>query len=151
MPGEKEDLLVRSVAFSHNGHIPKKYSCDGDNINPPLEISNIPSNTKSLALIMEDPDAPRGVFDHWLLWNITPNAAIAENANPGLSGTNSFGDQGYGGPCPPSGVHRYYFKVFALDTELDLQAGANKAQLQEAMKAHIIASAELIGRYSRNK
>jgi phosphatidylethanolamine-binding protein (PEBP) family uncharacterized protein len=83
MPGEKEDLLVRSVAFSHNGHIPKKYSCDGDNINPPLEISNVPSNAKSLALIMEDPDAPRGVFDHWLLWNIPPNAAIAENANPG--------------------------------------------------------------------
>jgi len=151
MPGEKEELLVRSVAFSHNGHIPKKYSCDGDNINPPLEISNIPSNTKSLALIMEDPDAPRGVFDHWLVWNIPPNAAIAENANPGLSGTNSFGDQSYGGPCPPSGVHRYYFKFFALDCELDLQAGANKTQLQEAMKEHVLASGELMARYARNK
>ena len=100
---------------------------------------------------MEDPDAPRGVFDHWIIWNIPPNAAIAENANPGLPGTNSFGDQGYGGPCPPSGVHRYYFKVFALDSELDLQAGANKAQLQEAMKEHVIASGELMARYSRNK
>jgi len=151
MPGAKENLLVRSVAFSHNGHIPKKYSCDGDNINPPLEVSNVPSNTKSLALIMEDPDAPRGVFDHWLMWNIPPNAAIPENANPGQSGTNSFGDQAYGGPCPPSGVHRYFFKVFALDSELDLQAGADKTRLREAMKEHVISSGELMAHYSRNE
>ena len=151
MATENDKLVVQSVAFSQGGHIPKKYSCDGDNINPPLEVSNVPDNAKSLALIAEDPDAPRGVFDHWVVWNIPPNAAIAENSNPGLNGTNSFGDQGYGGPCPPSGVHRYYFKVFALDTELDLPAGANKSQLHDAMKDHIVAQGELMARYSRNK
>ena len=151
MATKTQTLNVRSLAFSQGGHIPKKYSCEGENINPPLEISNIPGEAQTLALIVEDPDAPSGIFYHWLVWNISPNAAIAENANPGLSGTNSFGDQSYGGPCPPSGVHRYYFKVFALDTELNLQAGANKTQLQEAMKEHVLASGELMARYARNK
>src|SRR5258706_16356873 len=112
MPTENEKKLkVQSIAFSDKGHIPKKYSCDGENINPPLEISNIPGEARALALIMEDPDAPRGVFDHWLLWNIPLKEPIAEKSNQGISGTNSFGATGYGGPCPPSGSHRYYFKV----------------------------------------
>ena len=128
MANKSDELQVHSVAFSHNGHIPPRYTCEGENINPPLEVSGIPEGTKTLALIMEDPDA-KGVFDHWIMWNILPNEAIAEQNNPGISGTNSFGKTGYGGPCPPSGSHRYFFKIFAIDTELDLQAGADKNAL----------------------
>ncbi len=151
MGNEENNLQVRSVVFSHNGHIPPKYTCEGENINPPLEISNIPGDVKTLALIMEDPDAPKGTFDHWIVWNIPPNAAIAEQSIPGISGTNSFGKTGYGGPCPPSGSHRYFFKVFALDAELDLPAGAGKNELLEAMKDHIIAQGELMGLYQKRK
>jgi Raf kinase inhibitor-like YbhB/YbcL family protein len=144
-------LRVYSTVFSHKGHIPSEYTCDGRDINPPLEISDYPEGTKTLALIMEDPDAPRGVFDHWLVWNISPNEAIAEQANPGISGTNDFGKTGYGGPCPPSGVHRYFFKVYALDTQLDLMAGANKTSLLEAMNGHILAEGEMMGLYQRKR
>ena len=144
-------ITVSSSAFDNMSAIPTKYTCEGENVNPPLAIEDVPGGTKSLALIVNDPDAPNGLFDHWIVWNIPPNAAIPENTNPGLNGTNSFGDQGYGGPCPPSGSHRYYFKVFALDAELDLQAGANKTQLQNAMKEHIITAGELMAHYSRNK
>ena len=151
MANETNELQVQSVAFSHNGHIPPKYTCEGENINPPLEISDIPEETKSLALIMEDPDAPRGIFDHWIVWNIPPNEAIAEGSIPGISGTNSFGKTGYGGPCPPTGSHRYFFKVFALDAELELTAGANKNELLKAMEGHIIAQAELMGLYQKRK
>ena len=140
-----------STVFSHNGHIPPQYTCEGKDINPPLIVENIPEGSKTLALIVEDPDAPRGTFDHWIVWNISPNEAIAEGSNPGISGTNSFGKTGYGGPCPPSGVHRYFFRVFALDDELDLLAGATKDELLDAMKGHIIASAELMGLYQKHK
>ena len=151
MVNEIKDLQVQSVAFSHNGHIPPKYTCEGENINPSLEVNNVPEGTKSLALIMEDPDAPNGTFDHWLVWNISPNEAIAEQSIPGISGTNSFGKTGYGGPCPPSGSHRYFFKMFALDTELDLQAGSDKNALFEAMEDHILAQGELMGHYQKRK
>ena len=144
-------LTVYSTVFSHKGHIPSEYTCDGKDINPPLEVENIPGGTKSLALIMEDPDAPRGTFDHWLVWNISPNEAIAENINPGISGTNDFGKTGYGGPCPPSGVHRYFFKVYALDTKLELLAGADKKTLFEAMNGHILSEGEIMGLYQRKK
>ena len=144
-------LKLISTVFSHNGHIPPQYSCEGKNINPPLIVENIPDGTKTLALIVEDPDAPRGVFTHWIMWNISPNEAIAEGSNPGISGTNSFGKRGYGGPCPPSGEHRYFFKVFALDDKLNLLAGATKEELLDAMKRHIIASAELMGVYQKQK
>lgn len=147
----KNGLRVRSVAFSHGGHIPPKYTCEGENINPPLEISGFPEKTKSLALILEDPDAPKGVYDHWIAWNIPPNEAIAENSRPGITGTNSFGNAGYGGPCPPSGSHRYFFKVYALDSELNLPAGADKKTLQQAMKDHVLASAELMAHYQKRK
>jgi len=120
-------------------------------VNPPLLFQNIPEGTRSLALIIEDPDASKGVFDHWICWNISPNEAIAERSNPGINGTNSFGKTGYGGPCPPSGEHRYYFKIFALDAELDLLAGAGKQELLDAMKGHEIATAELMGRYQKHK
>jgi Raf kinase inhibitor-like YbhB/YbcL family protein len=151
MANESNNLQVRSVAFSHNGHIPPKYTCEGENINPPLEISNIPEEAKTLALIMEDPDAPNGTFDHWIVWNIPPNEAIAEQSIPGISGTNSFGKTGYGGPCPPSGSHRYFFKVFALDTELDLLAGADKNAFLDAMEGHIMAQGELMGLYKKRE
>jgi Raf kinase inhibitor-like YbhB/YbcL family protein len=144
-----KDLEVRSTVFSHKGHIPPKYTCEGDDINPPLEISEIPEDAKTLALIVEDPDAPNGVFDHWIAWNISPNEGIAERMNPGISGTNSFGKTGYGGPCPPSGVHRYFFKVFALDTELDIPAGSDKKTLLGAMENHIIAQGEIMGLYQK--
>lgn len=144
-------LTVYSTVFSHKGHLPSEYTCDGKDINPPLEVENIPEGTKSLALIMEDPDAPRGTFDHWLVWNISPNEAIAENTNPGISGTNDFGKTGYGGPCPPSGVHRYFFKVYALDTKLELLAGADKKTLLEAMNGHILSEGEMMGLYQRKK
>jgi Raf kinase inhibitor-like YbhB/YbcL family protein len=150
MATKTQTLTVRSVAFSQGGHIPKKYSCEGENINPPLEISNIPQEAQTLALIVEDPDAPRGTFYHCLVWNIPPNEPIDENYIPGISGKNSFGKTGYGGPCPPQGSHRYFFKFYALDTELDLQADADINALQKAMQGHIIAEGELMGKYQKS-
>jgi Raf kinase inhibitor-like YbhB/YbcL family protein len=151
MSRDNSNLRVRSFAFSHGGHIPPKYTCEGENVNPPLEVSDLPENTKSLAVIVEDPDAPRGVYDHWVAWNIPPNEAIGENSRPGISGRNSFGNTGYGGPCPPSGSHRYFFKVYALDSNLDLQPGSDKKMLAEAMKNHVLASGELMGHYQKKK
>jgi len=148
---ENSGLRVRSVAFSQGGHIPPKYTCEGENVNPPLEISGFPENTKSLALIVEDPDAPRGTYDHWLVWNIPPNEGIAENSRPGITGRNSFGNTGYGGPCPPAGSHRYFFKAYALDTNLDLLAGSGKKTLEDAMKDHVLASGELMAHYQKRK
>jgi Raf kinase inhibitor-like YbhB/YbcL family protein len=145
------ELTVASVAFSHGGNIPSKYTCEGENVNPPLEINGIPEHTRSLAVVVEDHDAPNGIFDHWLVWNIPPNEPIAENSVPGISGKNNFGKTGYGGPCPPSGVHRYFFKVYALDTLLDLLGGANKKTLLEAMRGHILASGDLMAYYKKSK
>lgn len=142
-------FALRSTAFSHNGHIPVKYTCEGEDINPPLELTGIPDEAKSIALIVEDPDAPHGVFDHWIVWNISPSEAIAEKSNAGISGRNSFGKIGYGGPCPPSGVHRYFFRAYALDSQIDLLGGAGKQDLLDAMKGHIIGTAELMGQYSK--
>jgi len=148
---ETRNLKVFSTVFSHNGHLPPEYTCDGKDINPPIEVSDIPDGTRTLALIMEDPDAPRGTFDHWIVWNIPPNEAIAEETNPGISGLNDFGKTGYGGPCPPSGVHRYFFRVFALDVKLDLPAGTDKQTLLDAMHGHILATGEIMGLYQRKK
>ena len=142
-------LTVSSLAFSQGGHIPKKYSCEGENINPPLEIKRFPKEAETLAIIVEDQDAPRGIFDHWLAWNLSPNEPISENYIGGVSGRNSFGNTGYGGPCPPTGSHRYYFKVYALDTSLDLPEGSDKKQLQNAMQGHIITSGELMAHYKK--
>lgn len=150
MSSEKK-LKVFSTVFSHKGHIPPEYTCEGRNINPPIEVDNIPDGTKTLALIMEDPDAPRQTFDHWLIWNIPPTEAITEESVPGISGTNSFGNTGYGGPCPPSGAHRYFFRVYALNKKLDLKAGATKEELHESMQDHILAEGELMGYYQKKK
>ena len=145
-------LQITSQAFAHDGMIPPEYTCDGADGNPPLTIRNAPEKTRSLALIVDDPDAPRGTWVHWVAWNIGPDTTeIPANSVPkgALQGTNDFGKQGYGGPCPPSGSHRYFFKLYALDISLALKTGATKAQLEEAMKGHILESAELIGLYRR--
>ena len=148
---DAKSLTISSSAFQHEGIIPEKYTCDGEHINPPLSIGQIPETTKSLALIVEDPDAPNGTYDHWLVWNIPPSSSIKENSNPGISGTNSGGKTGYHSPCPPSGSHRYYFHVYALDNQLDLQPGNDKLKLLEVMEPHILAKGSLMGRYQRRK
>jgi Raf kinase inhibitor-like YbhB/YbcL family protein len=146
-------MKITSSAFREGESIPSKFTCDGGNTSPPLEISDVPSGAKSVVLIADDPDAPGGLFTHWLVWNILPQTnSIAEGSAPrGMQGRNDFGKSGYGAPCPPSGMHRYYFRVFALDRELDLRSGAKRSQLDAAMKGHIIAQGELIGRYARKK
>ena len=147
-------MQLTSPAFQHNTQIPSKYTCDGGDINPPLEISGIPKNTKSLALIVDDPDAPRGDWVHWLVWNISPNVtSIAENSIPtgGIEGMTDFGRTGWGGPCPPSGAHRYQFKLFALATKLNLPMSAKKSDILSAMQGHVLDQTMLIGSYQRQQ
>jgi Raf kinase inhibitor-like YbhB/YbcL family protein len=147
-------MKILSSAFQNNQNIPAKYTCDGENINPPLEFAEVPDNAQSLALICDDPDAVVGVWTHWLVWNIDPKTTqIAENNVPSAArqGKTSSGGNVYHGPCPPSGTHRYFFRLFALDTQLDLPAASDRAQLEEAMKGHIIEEAELIGLYQRGR
>lgn len=144
-----KELKIKSSAFEHNGLIPKKYTCDGEDVNPPLSIEGIPEGTQSLALIVDDPDAPMGTWDHWIVWNITPTKDLEENSIPGVEGMNDFRKHSYGGPCPPGGTHRYFFKVYALDTKLNLSANSKKKDLEKAMQGHIVAKGELVGRYSR--
>lgn len=145
----QEGMKIRTVAFSQNGNIPSRYTCEGEDVNPPLEILDVPEKTKSLALIMEDPDAPSGTFIHWVHWNFRPGDVIAEGSTPGVDGINSFGNLGYGGPCPPSGSHRYYFRAYALDRELDLLPGVDKKTLLKAMEGHVLETAEIMGRYQK--
>jgi Raf kinase inhibitor-like YbhB/YbcL family protein len=146
-------MKITSSVFQQGGNIPSKFTCDGADTSPPLQIQEVPPTAKSLVLIVDDPDAPSGLFTHWIIWNISPQAStIAEGSAPkGVEGMNDFGKSRYGGPCPPSGTHRYFFKIFALDKELDLPAGSKRAQLDAAMKGHVIAQGELMGRYSRQK
>jgi Raf kinase inhibitor-like YbhB/YbcL family protein len=146
-------MQISSPAFHQGANIPSKFTCDGSNTSPPLQISGVPAEAKSLVLIADDPDAPGGLFTHWVIWNIPPQtSSIADGSAPtGVQGTNDFGRSGYGAPCPPSGTHRYYFRVFALDRELDLRSGAKRGQLDAAMKGHVISQGELIGRYARKK
>ena len=141
-------LIVKSPSFEANTKIPKKYTCEGDSINPALTIECVPSQTKSIALIMDDPDAVSGTFDHWIMWNIPPTTSkIEENSAPGIEGLNSGRRPGYYPPCPPSGSHRYIFKIYALDQTLNLSSSTKKADLQAAIKGHILAEGELIGLY----
>jgi len=151
--GGEAKMKITNSAFQEGGNIPSKFTCDGAGASPPLQISDVPSGAKSLVLIVDDPDAPGGLFTHWIVWNISPQTrTIAEGGPPkAVQGTNDFGRSGYGGPCPPSGTHRYYFKIFALDRELDLPFGAKRGQLDAAIKGHVIAQGELMGRYSRQK
>ena len=144
------DLSVKSPAFEHGKLIPKKYTCDGQDINPPLTIEGIPKEAKTLVLAVDDPDAPSGTWDHWIVWNIPASTSkIAENSVPGKEGVNSFRQQGYGGPCPPGATHRYFFKVYALDTELSLDASSRKKDAEKAMQGHVLAKGELMGLYRR--
>ncbi|ADP77054.1 phospholipid-binding protein, PBP family [Methanothermus fervidus DSM 2088] len=150
-------MKIFSKAFKNGEKIPKKYTCDGQDISPPIKWEDIPENTKTLVLICEDPDAPGKTWVHWVLFNIPPEIEElpegVENKekleNGAIHGVNDWGRLGYGGPCPPSGTHRYYFRLYALDTELKLEPGAKKEEVVEAMKDHIIDQAELMGTYSR--
>lgn len=156
-PGPAFELT--STAFEEGEPIPVKYSCDGDDISPPLAWSEPPPGTQSLALVMDDPDAPGGTWDHWVLFNISPDRRSLEenlpvtgkNMDPDAIyvGNNSWSRTGYGGPCPPSGTHRYFFKLYALDTTINLLPGATKEELSNAMDGHILAETELMGTYSR--
>lgn len=147
-PGTME---ISSSAFEHNDPIPSQHTCDADNVSPPLTIAEVPAEAKSLALIVDDPDAPAKVWAHWVVWNIDPQTAeIAEDSAPGTEGTTDFDRTGWSGPCPPSGTHRYFFKLYALDIELDLDETATKAELEAAMEGHIIDEAELIGTYAHS-
>jgi Raf kinase inhibitor-like YbhB/YbcL family protein len=144
-------ISLTSSAFPAAGDIPAKFTCNGANESPELKISGVPSEAKSLVLIVDDPDAPGGLFTHWIVWNIDPKTTdIAGNRTPpgGVQGTNDFGKRNYGGPCPPSGTHRYFFRLFALDTKLDLRPGARRAELDAAMRGHTLAQGELMARYA---
>ena len=143
-------MKLASPEFKNGKSIPKKCTCDGVDVNPALDIEDIPAETKSLALIFDDPDAPRGTWVHWVMYNIPVTALIEEDSSPGEQGLNDFGKTGYGGPSPPSGTqHRYFFKVYALDTELALRGRVDKSAVEAAMEGHIVDKAELIGVYKR--
>jgi Raf kinase inhibitor-like YbhB/YbcL family protein len=157
MGGKKMEIKVKSTAFEEGGKIPKQYTCDGSDVSPPLAWSAIPEGTKSIALICDDPDAPMGTWVHWVLFNLPPDVKeLPENVparknleNGAIHGINDFRNLGYGGPCPPSGTHRYYFKVYALDMQINLKAGITKGKLLKAMKGHILAEGQLMGKYTR--
>lgn len=144
-------LKVTSYAFNDQELIPIKYTCDGQNISPPLDIERIPPETKCLVIVVDDPDAPAGTWVHWLIWNIPLTHHIKENESHGMQGTNSFEKKVYCGPCPPdgNGTHRYFFKVYALDCILDLYITSKKHNLEKAMAGHILAFGELVGLYKR--
>jgi Raf kinase inhibitor-like YbhB/YbcL family protein len=147
------NLSLASPAFQDNGDIPAKFTCQGDDINPPLEIGNVPGGAKSLVLIMDDPDAPMGTWDHWVVWNIAPETSgVPEDSVPqgAVQGRNSWGRSDYGGPCPPSGKHRYVFRLYALDTGLDLSGSSGKADVQKAMEGHVIGKTQLVGLYQKS-
>jgi Raf kinase inhibitor-like YbhB/YbcL family protein len=147
-------MKITSSAFQEGENIPSKFTCDGADVNPALRFEEAPAEAKCLLLVVDDPDAPVGLFTHWLVWNIDPKTTeIVENSAPGgaVQGTNDFPKKGYGGPCPPSGTHRYYFKIFALDQTLGLKPGAKRAEVDAAMRGHVVAQGELMGRYSRKK
>ena len=145
-------MKLSSNAFENNGIIPQIYTCDGEDVSPPLTISGVPDKAKSLALVMDDPDAPTGTFTHWVVWNISPQKSQFTKGEKleFPEGRTDFGDTGYGGPCPPSGTHRYFFKLYALDSTLDLKPGATREQLELAMNNHTIENTTLIGKYARS-
>jgi Raf kinase inhibitor-like YbhB/YbcL family protein len=147
-----ETLKITSEAFKHNEYIPSYYTCDGENKNPPIHIDNIPEGTICLAIIVDDPDAPGGTFTHWIVWNIPTKKVIENNAlTGGIEGKNDFRKYNYGGPCPPSGTHRYFFKVYALATLLHLNPDSNQKALEIAMEGRILGYGELIGLYQKMK
>lgn len=162
---QMKQIQMTSPAFDEGGTIPVKYSCDGEGISPPLEWSGVPNEAQSLALIADDPDAPVGTFVHWVVYNMEPGLTdlpegvafyapqdYQDAGAIGVEGKNGSGGQGYRGPCPPGdSAHRYFFKLYALDTALDLQPGATKQQLESAMQGKIVAQGQLMGKYSRSR
>jgi Raf kinase inhibitor-like YbhB/YbcL family protein len=142
-------LKITSPAFSDNGMIPDKYTCKGENINPEIDIQDIPKDAKTLVLIVDDPDAPDRTFDHSMVWNIPVTNKITEDSVPGHEGKNSKKEYKYTGPCPPSGTHHYHFKVFALNKELDVPRDIDRTELLNAMEPHIVAKGELVGLYKK--
>lgn len=155
--GKGMEIKVTSSAFKEGEMIPRKFACNGEDISPPLTWTSVPEGTKSIALISDDPDAPLGTWVHWVIFNLPANVnELSEGVptqkelnNGARQGKNDFGNIGYGGPCPPGGVHRYYFKLYALDTILNLAPAASKAQLLNAMEGHILAQGQLMGKYRR--
>jgi len=149
-----KSIKITSSAFQEGAEIPAKYSRQGGNASPPLRVEGVPENAKSLVLIMDDPDAPGRLFTHWLLWNIDPKTieiAVQSTPKGAVQGANDYPMLGYGGPQPPSGTHRYYFKVFALDRTLNLPEGSKRKELDKAMNGHVIAQGMLMGRYTHQK
>jgi len=144
-----KELIVTSPAFENNSPIPTKHTCDGEDVSPPIQIEGLPEETQSIVLIVDDPDAPMGTWDHWIVWNIPPTERIKEDSVPGIEGTNNFNKHSYGGPCPPSGTHRYYFKVYSLDVKLSLNPDSRKRDVEKAMMGHVLAKGELVGLYGR--
>ena len=142
-------MKLTSPEFENNSFIPGKYTCQGDDINPTLTIENIPQGAKGLALIVDDPDAPMGTWVHWVVYDIPIISRIDEGTIPGKQGLNDFRKRDYGGPCPPSGTHRYFFKIYALDKMLNLKEGVSKKNLEKSMEGHILDKAELIGLYKK--
>jgi Raf kinase inhibitor-like YbhB/YbcL family protein len=152
MEGASEmSIQITSATFEEGTTIPVKYTCDGEDISPPLAWSGVPEGTQSLVLISDDPDAPVGTWVHWVLFDLPADTnSLPEGVQGmGTDGNNSWRRPGYGGPCPPSGTHRYFFKLYALDSRLDLKEGASKEDVEEAMQGHILAQAQLMGKYGR--
>ena len=152
--GRGKNLKITSPAFETNKNIPPKYGCDGENVNPPVQIENVPPGTKSLALVFDDQDAPRGTYVHWILWNVDPaTKEIKEKSIPegAVQGLNDFKKNLYGGPCPPTRPHKYVVKVYALDTRLELDPKSTKVDLEKAMEGHLLAQGQLFGVYKRDK
>jgi Raf kinase inhibitor-like YbhB/YbcL family protein len=157
--GDKLALKLTSAAFEEGGMIPAKYTCDGDNVSPPLAWSGVPESAKTLALVADDPDAPRGTWVHWVVYQIPAtekglpeNVPARETLDGGArQGKNDFKNTGYGGPCPPSGTHRYFFHLYALDAEPNPPSGVSKEQLLKAIEGHVVAEGQLMGRYQRSK
>lgn len=145
----EDTMHLTSPVFEPQGEIPKEYTCQGPDINPELHIDGVPEGAQTLALIMDDPDAPMGTWDHWIVFNIKPRNVIPKDSVPGVQGVNDFKRNDYGGPCPPMGKHRYFFKLYALDTALDLPEGATKRDVEKAMEGHILDRAELVGVYQK--
>ena len=143
-------LTITSDAFNNMGFIPPKYTCDGVNVNPPLHIKNIPRETISMVLIVEDPDAPIRPWIHWMVWNVPPSSSIKENKSLGIEGVNDFRKSKYMGPCPPSGTHHYHYKVYALNELLDLNYNIDKDRLLKVISSKVIGCGELVGLYKRN-
>lgn len=150
-------FTITSTSFKHGEKIPVKYTCDGEDVSPEFEWSNVPEGARSFTLIADDPDAPIGTWIHWVLYNVSVGTRSISEATPAEAnlpdgsrhGKNSWGRLGYGGPCPPSGTHRYFFRLYALDNVFELRGGASEADVQKAMKGHILAETELMGLYSR--